>query len=286
MSIQLGLIGQKISQSKSPALQNLLGQIYNLDVDYQLVVPGSADEADFAKSLELIRQRGYVGTNVTYPYKQIALAYADSVDTAAERVGATNTLRFEAGEILATNTDYSGFIGAYKRRRGDQSAGDVLLIGAGGVGRAVAFALQEVGLETLKIFDLNIAGAKSLAGALKGYGIDAEVISADQLEVTSQQVDGLINCTPIGHRDSPGNPLKPSCFGNQSWAFDAVYVPLDTEFLQCAHSAGLEIISGFDLFLYQAVDAFTFFTGQAVDVAEARMRLLAVENIHSDLVKV
>jgi shikimate dehydrogenase len=101
---------------------------------------------------------------------------------------------------------------------------------------------------------------------------------------TDLNVDGLVNCTPIGHKDSPGNPLPANCFGGQSWAFDAVYVPIDTQFLTCAKQAGLDILSGFDLFLYQAVDSFIYFTDQSVDFDEVTAGFVEHEKIHSDLV--
>ena len=285
MSIQLGLIGQKISQSKSPALQNMLGRIHGLDINYQLQERSSADESEFASALDSILARGFAGTNVTYPYKQIALKYTTETDRAAARVGATNCIRFEAGALLATNTDYTGFIGAYKHRRGNRPAGNVLLIGAGGVGRAVAFALQELDVGRIHIFDLNSAGAQSLANALCAEGISAKVCSPEVLDQVSMEVDGLINCTPIGHRDSPGNPLPERCFGPQAWAFDAVYVPIDTEFLTCAAQAGLDLVTGFDLFLFQAIDSFAFFTHQSVDLPEVSEQFIAHEGITSKLVE-
>lgn len=284
MSIELGLIGQKISQSKSPALQNMLGQIHGLDVNYQLQERDSAEESEFATTLESLIARGFTGTNVTIPYKQIALKYATSKDRAAQRVGATNCMRFKQGEVLATNTDYTGFIGAYNSRREGKAAGTVLLLGAGGVGRAVAFALEELGVEAIHVFDLNTDGAQALVDALNAVGIAALVTTPAELEATSQQADGLINCTPIGHKDSPGNPLPAHCFGGQGWAFDAVYVPIDTEFLTCAKQADLDIISGFDLFLFQAVDSFVYFTDQPVDFDEVTARFVEHEQIRSDLV--
>lgn len=284
MSIELGLIGQKISQSKSPALQNMLGQIHGLDVNYQLQERDSAEESEFATTLESLIARGFTGTNVTFPYKQIALKYATSKDRAAQRVGATNCMRFKQGEVLATNTDYTGFIGAYNSRREGKAAGTVLLLGAGGVGRAVAFALQELGVEAIHVFDLNTDGAQALVDALNAVGIAALVTTPAELEATSQQADGLINCTPIGHNESPGNPLPEHCFGGQNWAFDAVYVPIDTLFLSCAKQAGLDIISGFDLFLFQAVDSFRYFTDQPVDFDKVTARFVEHEKIRSELV--
>ena len=261
----IGLIGQSISASRSPSLHNMLGELKQLPVSYELQeLDCSAVEA-FTERLSLIREKGFIGTNVTFPFKQIAVDSADEVNDSVKKVGSTNTLLLKDGKVCAFNTDYTGFIRGYRTRLADQAAGKVLMIGAGGVGRAVAFGLFEVGATELFITDLNVAGAEALAQSLNDAGYKATVIAADEVADIAKGVDGLVNCTPVGHYKTPGNPLAASAFGGQKWAFDAVYTPLDTDFLKAANAAGLTIVSGFDLFFYQALDAFEIFTGVQVD---------------------
>ncbi|MBJ7549591.1 shikimate dehydrogenase family protein [Marinomonas ostreistagni] len=261
----IGLIGQSISASRSPSLHNMLGELKQLPVNYELQELDSSAVEAFTERLSLIREKGFIGTNVTFPFKQIAVDSADEVDESVKKVGATNTLLLKDAKVCAFNTDYTGFIRGYRTRLADQPAGKVLMIGAGGVGRAVAFGLFEVGASELFISDLNVAGAEALAQSLNDAGYKATVISADEMADVAKNVDGLVNCTPVGHYKTPGNPLAASAFGAQKWAFDAVYTPLDTEFLKAASAAGLTIVSGFDLFFYQALDAFEIFTGVQVD---------------------
>ncbi|WP_432695749.1 shikimate dehydrogenase family protein [Marinobacterium sp. YM272] len=281
--IKLGLIGQSIAKSRAPALHMLLGEVYGVDVSYQLHEPRDESPEAFAETLEQMRAEGYSGTNVTFPYKQIAVSHADQVNDAVKLVGSTNTLSLR-DQVSAANTDYTGFIRGYRGRRGDAPAGRVLIIGAGGVGRAVAFGVFDVGATEVLLFDLNEAGARSLCDALNASGRKARVVGKEELADAARSADGLVNCTPIGHYKTPGNPLPLELFGGQAWAFDAVYTPLDTEFLKAAHGKGLELVSGFDLFIYQGLDAFEIFTDMKVDPAEAIKRFREEFDIHSDLI--
>jgi shikimate dehydrogenase len=285
MIIKLGLIGHAIGQSQSPALHQMLGEIYGFNIQYDLIEPEHNTLECLTETVERMRSEGYVATNVTFPFKQLAYHIVTTGDQAVEMVGSTNTMRIGSEAIEATNTDFSGFVNAYLSRRGDKPAGNVLMLGAGGVGRAVAFGLTKLNAEKIYVYDLSAAGAESLVEALIAAGTDAEAILADQIPDTAKQVDGLVNCTPIGHLKSPGNPLDSSLFGGQKWAFDAVYVPLDTEFLQASHAAGLDLVSGFDLFFYQGIDAFQFFVQKEVDPALARKQFVAKFNVSSHLLE-
>lgn len=282
----IGLIGQSISASRSPSLHNMLGELKGLPVKYELQELVSPEAGAFKERLALIREKGFIGTNVTFPFKQIAVDSADEVNDSVKKVGSTNTLLLKDGKVCAFNTDYTGFIRGYRTRLGDLPAGKVLMIGAGGVGRAVAFGLFEVGATELYISDLNVAGAEALAQALNDAGCKATVVvGADNVAAIAKEVDGLVNCTPVGHYKTPGNPLADSAFGGQKWAFDAVYTPLDTEFLKAANAAGLKIVSGFDLFFYQALDAFEIFTGVEVgDVTPVWNQFREKYEVVSDLI--
>lgn len=281
--LKLGLIGQSIAQSRAPALHTMLGELHGLEVSYALHEPKDASPEAFADTLRELQQAGYRGCNVTFPYKQIAVSHAQQMNKAVQRVGSTNTLAF-GEQLFAGNTDYTGFIRGYQARMGDKAAGSVLLLGAGGVGRAVAFALLELGATEIAVYDLSHEGAESLAAALCAAGIKATAVSEDKLEQAARQADGLINCTPIGHYKTPGIPLPAEYIQGQHWAFDAVYTPLDTPFLVAAKSAGLELVTGFDLFFFQGLDAFEIFADMKVDPARVLEPFKARFDIKSALV--
>ena len=267
--LHIGLIGQAIAASRSPSLHMMLGELKQLPVDYQLQVPEDDTAESFNAKLAEIRALGFVGTNVTFPYKQIAIDSADEVNDAVKKVGASNTLLLKDGKVCAFNTDYTGFIRGYKGRvghslAGNVPAGKVLMIGAGGVGRAIGFALFEVGATEVLVTDLSERSAQSLVDAINEAGYKARVVAKEDIAEAAAEVDGLVNCTPVGHLKSPGMPLAAELIQGQKWAFDAVYTPMDTEFLIEANKKGLQIVSGFDLFFYQGIDAFEIFTGQEV----------------------
>lgn len=263
--LKLGLIGQSIAKSRAPSLHRMLGELHGVEVSYELHEPRDASPEAFAETLARLRAEGYRGCNVTFPYKQIAVAHATEMNRAVAQVGSTNTLRFDGERVFAANTDYTGFIRGYRGRIGDQPAGRVLLLGAGGVGRAVAFALFDLGATAVDVYDLNADGARALAQALIDAGFSARAVTFAQLPESAAAADGLVNCTPVGHYKTPGIPLDTRLIGGQRWAFDAVYTPLDTEFLVAAHGAGLAIVSGFDLFFYQGLDAYEIFADTRVD---------------------
>jgi len=266
--LHLGLIGQAIAASRSPSLHSMLGELNQLPVDYQLQVPEDDTAESFNAKLAEIRTLGFVGTNVTFPYKQIAIDSADEINDAVKKVGASNTLLFKDGKVCAFNTDYTGFIRGYKGRVGRLPAGKVLMIGAGGVGRAIGFALFEVGATEVLVTDLNEHSAQSLVNAINDSGYKARYVAKEDIPTAAAEADGLVNCTPVGHFKSPGMPLSAELIENQQWAFDAVYTPMDTEFLIESNQKGLKVVSGFDLFFYQGIDAFEIFTGQKVNNVE------------------
>ncbi len=281
---KLGLIGISIAKSSAPTLHTMLGEMYNLPVSYTLHDPEENTREAFVKTLNQLREEGFRGCNVTFPFKQIAVGEVSSVNDAVKKVGATNTLRITDSAIKAANTDYTGFIRGYRGRVGDLPAGKVLLIGAGGVGRAIAFGLFDLGATEIMVYDMFEASAQSLVDTVKAAGYKASLVTQESFADAALSADGLVNGTPVGHYKSPGIPLAAELIGNQKWAFDAVYTPVDTEFLVTSHGKGLKIVSGFDLFFYQGVDAFEIFTDVEVDPLPALKRFKETFGINSQLI--
>ena len=135
--IRLGLIGDNIAASSSPALHRLAGQLSGLTVTYDLLRPADLNRS-FEEVLAWAESSGYRGLNITYPYKERVVAHLDVPDPAVRAVGACNTVLFGAGRPVGWNTDYSGFMAAYRHRFGDKPPGRVAMAGTGGVGRAIA----------------------------------------------------------------------------------------------------------------------------------------------------
>jgi shikimate dehydrogenase len=278
LKINLGLIGNAISKSRAPSLHKFLGKLHGIDVSYTLFDPITSDSASFARQLAELIDQGIDGCNVTFPFKQIALELIDKPDTACVLVGSTNTIRL-GSETSSTNTDYSGFIRALRTKLEGEQVGATLIMGAGGVGRAVAFGVASMSSSTIHIFDPSMQRAKQLVNALCAAGFSAQVVDSSNLAEISQHVDGILNCSPIGHYQTPGLPIEASLIGPQKWAFDAVYTPLQTEFIQECRRSEISIISGFELFFYQGLDSFEFWTGIEADEHRVRQAFLLESGI-------
>ena len=272
--IRLGLIGDNIAASRSPRLHELAGLQNARVVQYDRLVPqdlGQSWDAIF----DGLAAKGYRGTNITYPYKEKVVPRLVIEDPLVRAIGACNTAIFDQGRALGHNTDYSGFVAAYRRLRGDTPTGPVLMIGTGGVGRAVAFGLVALGTPEIRLVDMDPAKARALAEDLRAAAPGLRVIVGEDAATAAQGAEGLINCTPVGMVGKPGTPLPAAAMASGTWAFDAVYTPVDTQFLTDAAACGLQILSGWELFFYQGVHAWTLFTGLPLDEARLRADLLA-----------
>lgn len=267
--LHLGLIGDNISRSSSPRLHRLAGRQHGLDVRYDRLIP-----ADLGRSFEAVfdacRAEPFRGLNITHPYKERAAKRVAIEDPQVRRIGATNTILFGETGPTGHNTDYSGFMSAYRRIRGAAAPGIVGMAGVGGVGRAVGFALLTLGATEIRLFDLDPARANALAEALAAAAPGTRVRSLASIEALADGATALINCTPVGMVGHPGTAIPRACLRGAEWVFDAVYTPAETRFLQDASAEGLQIIPGYELFFYQGVDAWKIFTGLPLD--EDRLR--------------
>ncbi len=228
---------------------------------------------DFDAVFERCAALGFRGVNVTYPYKERVAAKVEIADPLVRRIGAVNTVVFTAEGPRGFNTDHTGFVAAYRRVLGDRAPGAVCMVGAGGVGKAVAFGLITLGLDELRIVERDLAKAERLAIALRAARAGVGITVTDDATKGAAGAFGLVNCTPVGMDGHEGTPLPRTMMRGAEWAFDAVYTPVDTLFLTDAEAEGLAIISGYELFFSQGVDAWRLFAGQEVDQTALRRAL-------------
>ena len=270
----LGLIGDNIGASRAPLLHRLAGAQHGIDVTYDRLFPREMGKP-FDALFDHVAQAGYRGINVTYPYKEKAALRVRITDPLVQAMGAVNTVLFGKDQPEGFNTDYSGFLSAYRAARGDLAPGVVLLIGAGGVGRSLAFALAGLGAAELRIADLDSARARALANALRAGFPDLPITLGQSAADLAQGVEGVLNATPVGMVGHDGTPLPCNAMPARGWAFDAVYTPVNTAFLSDASAAGLTAISGYELFIGQGVDAWHLFAGLPLDETRLRADLTA-----------
>ncbi|HDM8207370.1 TPA: saccharopine dehydrogenase NADP-binding domain-containing protein [Vibrio campbellii] len=258
--IRCRLIGQNIQRSQSPSFHNQLARELNVDLLYQLEEFVTNSCETLQKRTQQLFDNDIDSANITYPYKEQILAVADQISPCAQRVNAANTLIKRNNKIVAFNTDYSGFIAAFQQFE-CQLPGHVVLIGCGGVGKALCFSLVDLGATQIALYDHDENKMKQLAESLNKEDINTVCLDAANLADYVMNADGVLNCTPVGHYSTPGCPIEQSWLGTQSWVFDAVYTPHETEFLLAAKHRSIPTLSGFELFFYQAHDAFKLFTG-------------------------
>ncbi len=260
--LKIGLLGKGIARSQSKNLHELLGELYNLKLSYQLLdMADRTAPCHVGEELRRCRDQGFRGMNVTHPYKREAYAEVTPLGDFPQGLTSVNTVLFEPQGILGDNTDYSGFYHAFSNQFGAGFApGKVLILGAGGVGVAIAFALLQLGATELVIHDTSKESADSLLRQLAESSAPARLLQKNIVQ-EMQEADGLVNATPIGMFQYPGNPFPPAGLGGQNWVFDAVYTPENTEFLDHCRRKSITSLSGFRLFLYQGLHAFSRFSG-------------------------
>lgn len=270
--LKLGLIGDNISRSRAPLLHRLAGDQSGIRVTYDLLIPKEMGE-DFDTIFDHCADRGYRGINVTYPYKERAAKKVALSDPLVHAIGAVNTVLFEPDGPKGFNTDYSGFMAAYRAARGEAPPGVACLIGTGGVGRALAFGLVALAAEEIRLVDRDVAKAEALAAELSATGNATKIAVQTDAHVAARGAAGLLNGTPVGMAGYGGTPLPAAAMAGADWAFDAVYTPVDTPFLTDAARAGLAIISGYELFFWQGVHAWAHFSGKPLDEVRLRAEL-------------
>ncbi|KAI3438702.1 hypothetical protein D9Q98_001122 [Chlorella vulgaris] len=262
----LGIVGNPVSHSKSPAIHNAALQAVGLDAVY---VPLLVD--DMASFLSTFTDLDWVGLSVTIPHKQAALQGASEVDPVAQQIGAVNTLVRQAdGGLKGYNTDWSAAITAIERglRPGLKAATDaatsplsgktVVVVGAGGAGRALAFGAAAKGAKVV-IANRSVQKAADLAAQLDP---PASACSLDELASGAVKGDVLVNTTSVGMQPQVDDtPVPAAALAGYELVFDAVYTPLHTRLLREAAEAGCKVVTGDTMFVGQAEDQFRLFTG-------------------------
>jgi len=268
--ILIGLIGANIMGSLSPALFADAFATAGIDGFYHLIDVDRLPGRRLDQLLDAMKATGFAGANVTYPFKQDILTLLDRVDPQAAQIGAVNTVTIARdGRTMGYNFDRLGFRRGFEESLGSSSAKNatVVQVGAGGAGRAVAFALMDLGVAVLVIHDLDVARANALQDDLiRHYGASRCRVSSD-LERDIAAADGVVNATQVGMRGFPGNPIPVSVLKATHWAADVIYTPIETEFIQAAAAKGAKVMNGGGMCVHQAVEAFRLFTGIEPDSA-------------------
>jgi 3-dehydroquinate dehydratase/shikimate dehydrogenase len=257
-----GVIGDPIAQSLSPAIHNAAFRHMGMN---KVLVPFLIPAGTLDDSLKALDWLGIKGFSVTIPHKEAVVAMLSARDGAVERTGSCNTVEIRDGKMVGHNTDYRAAMDSLEDVLGGRTENEdasplldkqVLLLGAGGVARTIAFGLARRGA-SITVTNRHDERATSLAEE-----VGARTINWGQR--ASTLADIIINCTPVGmHPNVDDTPVPPAAFQrNNMVAFDTVYHPENTMFLKLALERGAHAVTGVEMFVQQAAHQFKIYTGQ------------------------
>jgi len=271
------LIGDPVSHSISPAMHNAAFKELGLDYIY---LPFRVKPESLNDSLKGLRALGIAGFNVTIPHKVAIMPLLDKLDPLAEKIGAVNTVLNNKGVLKGFNTDGPGFITALKTSGIEPDGKKVVLLGAGGAARAIAFSLAESGayisiLNRRQEYDWAVNLATSIVIKCHKKDVTALELSDKSLKKELKDADILVNATPLGMTPGIENtPVAGELLTDGLTVFDIVYNPVETRLIREAKTAGLKTISGIDMLVMQGALAFEIWTGKKAPVALMKKQAL------------
>jgi len=262
----IALIGDPVERSLSPTMHNAAFEALGLDYAYlALRVPHVALEGAIASA----RVINMIGMNVTHPHKIDILGLLDELDESASMVGAVNTAKNDGGKLIGYNTDGAGAVRALESEVGKLSGRKVLLLGAGGAARAIAFSLAEEGAE-LTIANRTASRARELAAAIKrNFGVDVGQTGTGRMELARaiERADILVNATTVGMYPDVNRALVTADMMHRGLIVnDIVYEPLQTRLLKEAKKAGARTVTGLGMLIHQGALSFEIWTGRRAPI--------------------
>lgn len=252
-----GVFGYPVGHTMSPKLHSMISEKANKDIAY-LAFEASPD--DFGRKFEAAKELGASGLNITVPHKIRVMDYLDEIDSAAERIGAVNTVLEKDGKWYGFNTDGIGFLKGLEMNRISPEGKNILILGAGGGARAVAYALAEGGAESFSIEARTQEKADSIGKMIEKY-TESRYCG---LPRDNDAFDIIVNTTPLGmHPHEDKNPMEDfSRVTSDTVCCDLIYSPWETLFLQAAKKRGAKVLNGFAMLVFQGIFAFEHFMGE------------------------
>src|SRR3990170_2698296 len=269
-----GVIGDPIEHTLSPTMHNAAFEHLKLDFVF-LAFRVTSDELENA--VRGACALGIRGLNVTMPHKNSVTEFLDEADPAVKFLGAANTILNQRGRLRGFNTDGVGALKALSSNGVNSAGKKVLLLGAGGAAKAIAFSLAKEADE-LCILNRDAVKALELASVLEPWGkkIFGNELSPKQLQQKLQDSDVLINATSVGMTPYAHESLvKSDWLKPELSVMDIVYNPVVTKLVQDARAAGAKVINGVEMLLYQGAASFEIWMGCKAPVDVMRNALLS-----------
>jgi shikimate dehydrogenase len=260
------LIGDPVEHTMSPAMHNAAFKKTGLDYLY---IPLRVSMAQLPQAIAGLKALNVAGFNVTIPHKVAVIPLLDSLDPLAEKIRAVNTVVNDNGKLRGYNTDAEGFYRVLLENGFSPQGRNVVLLGAGGAARAIAYILAEKGARlTVLNRQQEIDWAESIARFIHDdLRKEVKVFELGDIAKALPGADLLVNATSVGM--SPADEVSPVPAGllkGVPAVFDIVYNPLKTKLLKEAADAGALTLSGLDMLAWQGALAFEKWTGKAAPV--------------------
>ena len=268
-----GLIGNPVGHTKSPAIHNLLAERTGFDLAYGAFPVPEGSLGDAVKGAFAL---GIFGMNVTVPYKQDVIPFLCDIDPLAKKIGSVNTLvRCENG-YKGFNTDMPGLMRAFESDGVDIKGEDIVVLGAGGVARAVVMLLEESGAESVTIINRNGDRAEELAGSVNeicGRNFARPLSIGDYGKLPDDKKFIVIQATSVGmYPDVEKAVIEDAAFYERvKVGYDLIFNPKTTRFMELSMKAGARAYNGSKMLLYQGIIAYEYWTGLSIndDLADA-----------------
>lgn len=247
--------------SLSPAMHNSAFELLGIDARYRAreVAP-----AELPRAVEELRRPNTWGANLTIPHKESVMTLLDALTAEARAVGAVNTIVRRGESLEGHTTDVSGFLQALAELSLDLAGRRVLLLGAGGAGRAVAYALLLSGVGELVLFNRTPERAEKLRDDFARLGA-IRVVGENELAECGPQAQLVVNATSVGMMRegvrTDETPIEAKSLPREGAVVDLVYRPAETRLLKEAKAAGLKTQNGLPMLVYQGAESFSMWTG-------------------------
>ena len=262
----LGIIGNPLGHSLSPLMHGAAVQAENWPYRYEKweLLPD-----ELAGLTESVRGSGseVLGFNVTIPYKEKILPFLDGLEETCRILGAVNTVKWEAGQLIGYNTDGLGLLESLNRHGVPYSGRSILLIGSGGAARGIAVTLALRGAGRIDFVAADLNQGMILKDQISTLGLPSEVYPYEGLKgMDVSPYDVIIQATPVGMKGVEGEiPFPYEALKLRQAVVDIVYNPLETVFRKECWKRGVETISGIEMLIYQGYHSMRIWTGLEED---------------------
>ena len=276
----VGILGDPVAHSLSPRMHNAAFEALGMNWRY---VAFRVPPAALGQALRGVAALGMAGVNITIPHKESAVALLDESDNLVRQIGAVNTIRVSAGRLMGLNTDAAGVLDSLTSDAGMPVLGrSCVVIGAGGGGRAAAFAMATAGASRVVVLNRTEPRARNLADAVRravaGSRVEPAPLGVATIERAIEDAEIVVHATAatmsaaMGGGGGRADWLQALARGLRRGmaVLDMVYTPAWTELLGAAKAAGATAVSGLSMLVFQGARSFELWTGRPAPLAAMR----------------